>query len=144
MPLGIVIVITAVLAGGLGLLLGWRIGRNRQPTAPADLRLENELRQVLVQREAEITVKRDQLTQMMTSLANDLTNLSAAKREAEVSKKITSFWRTVKIAGEMNSQFPDEVQAITERSRSGEHPMVVPDGHSLVNDGAKSLFVKFE
>ena len=132
MLLGMVILITAILAGGLGLLIGWSLGRSRSAMTPADLRLENELRQVLVQREAEVKVKRDQLTQMMTSLAHDLANQNAAERGAEVSKKITSFWRTVKTVG--------EVQAIAKRSRSGEPPLTVPDAHSLVTDGAKKTF----
>jgi hypothetical protein len=143
MPLGIIILITAVLAGGLGLLIGWLMGRNRASIAPADLRLENELRQILVQREAELMVKRDQLTQMMTSLANDLANQSAAERGIEVSKKITSFWRTMKTTGEINSPnalFSGEVQAIAKRSRSGEHPMADPEEHSLIAGGVTKTF----
>jgi hypothetical protein len=127
-----VILITAILAGGLGLLIGWWMGRNRSAIAPADLRLENELRQILVRREAEVMMKRDQLTQMMTSLAHDLANQSAAERGTEVSKKITSFWRTVKTAG--------EVQAIAKRSRSGEHPLAAPAGHSLITGDAEKTF----
>jgi hypothetical protein len=140
MPLGIIILITAVLAGGLGLLIGWLIGRNRATIAPTDLRLENELRQILVQREVEVMMKRDQLTQMMTSLANDLANQSAVERGGEVSKKITSLWRTMKTTGEINPPFPVEVQAMAKRSRSGEHPLAVPEEHSLIVGGAVKTF----
>ena len=64
MPVGIVILITTVIAGGLGWLIGWWMRRNRAAsTTPSDLRLENELRWHLAQREAEVVMKRDQLTQ---------------------------------------------------------------------------------
>ena len=54
MPLALTILITAVLAGGLGLLLGWLWGRGGRATVPADSRLEDELRQQVAQRESEL------------------------------------------------------------------------------------------
>ncbi len=60
MPLGIAIVITATIAGGLGLLVGWLIGSRKQTVAPADARLENELREQVKQREAELRSEREQ------------------------------------------------------------------------------------
>ncbi|HEY5041470.1 MAG TPA: DNA recombination protein RmuC [Verrucomicrobiae bacterium] len=45
MPLGIVILITAIIAGGLGLLIGWLLGRGRATVVPADSGLIDELRQ---------------------------------------------------------------------------------------------------
>ena len=78
MPLGIAILITAVTAGGLGLLIGWLLGKSRAAVAPADSRLENELRQQLTQREAEISATREQLTQTKTSLATAQANQNAA------------------------------------------------------------------
>ena len=53
MPLGITILITSVIAGGLGLLVGWLLGSRRQTVAPADARLEADLQQRLAQRETE-------------------------------------------------------------------------------------------
>ena len=61
MPLGALIFITAVIAGGLGLLIGWLIGRNGRATTAADSRLENELRQQLAQREIEQRTVQEQL-----------------------------------------------------------------------------------
>ena len=80
MPLGVVIFITAVIAGGLGLLIGWLIGRGRAPVAPPDSRLENELRQQLTQREAELAQTREQLSQTNTSLATAQANQVAAEK----------------------------------------------------------------
>ena len=80
MSLGAWILITAVIAGGLGLFIGWMLGSRKQTTAPADTRLENELRQQLTQREAELAQTREQLSQTKTSLATAQANQSAAEK----------------------------------------------------------------
>lgn len=80
MPLGIAILITAVIAGGLGLFVGWLLGSRKQTVAPADARLENELRQQLTQRESELNQTREQLSQSKTSLATAQANQSAAEK----------------------------------------------------------------
>jgi len=80
MPLGIVILITAIIAGGLGLLIGWLLGRGRAPAAPADSRLENELRQQLTQRETDLTQTREQFSQTKTSLATAQANQASAEK----------------------------------------------------------------
>ena len=54
MPVGIQIAIAFVIGGGLGLLIGWLVGSRRQTAAPADGRLENELREQAKQRESEL------------------------------------------------------------------------------------------
>jgi DNA recombination protein RmuC len=63
MSLGASILITALIAGGLGLLIGWLIGRSGRATAAADSRLENELRQQVGQRGTELAQLRSQLTE---------------------------------------------------------------------------------
>lgn len=81
LPTGIIIVIVATVAGGLGLLIGWLWGRARTPAAaPVDLRLEHELRQQLIQRELETAATREQLTQTKTALATAQANQGAAER----------------------------------------------------------------
>ena len=80
MPLGIDILITAVLAGGLGLLMGWLLGSRRPAAAPADNRLETELRQQLAQRETDLKQTGDQLTQARTALATAEAHQAAAER----------------------------------------------------------------
>ena len=62
MPVGIQLFIPFVLGGLLGLLIGWLYGRGR-PAAPADSRLEYELRQQLAQRGTELNQLRSQLTE---------------------------------------------------------------------------------
>lgn len=68
-------------AGGLiGLVIGWLLGSRKQVVAPADARLENELRQQLTQREAELRQTNEQLTQSKTAVATAQANQAAAER----------------------------------------------------------------
>jgi DNA recombination protein RmuC len=60
MPVGIQIAIAFVIGGGLGLLIGWLLGGRRQTIAPTDARLENELRDQITQREAQLRSEREQ------------------------------------------------------------------------------------
>jgi DNA recombination protein RmuC len=80
MPLGIQLAITFVLGGGVGLLIGWLLASRKQPVAPSDARLENELRQQLAQRETELTQTREQLSQSKTALATAQANQAAAEK----------------------------------------------------------------
>ncbi len=59
---GAYLFIGLVVGGGLGLLIGWLYGRGRA-AAPADSRLENELRQQVGQRETELGQLRAQLAE---------------------------------------------------------------------------------
>jgi len=79
MPLGIQLAIAFVIGGGLGLLIGWLMAR-RGPAAPADARLEKELRLQLAQREAELKSTAEQLVQAKTSLATAVANAAAAEK----------------------------------------------------------------
>ena len=63
MPLGIQLALAFALGGGLGVLIGWLLNRNRGG-APADNRLENELRLQLTQRESELNQFRSEATQI--------------------------------------------------------------------------------
>jgi DNA recombination protein RmuC len=88
MPLGFVILITAGAAGGLGLLVGWLLGSRKQTVAPADGRLENELRQQLAQRETDLGQTREQLSQTKTSLATAQANQAAAEKVLAEQKQL--------------------------------------------------------
>jgi DNA recombination protein RmuC len=72
------IAIAFVIGGGLGLLLGWVLRGGR--AAPQDSRLENELRQQLGQREAELKQTAEQLSQARTAHATALANQAAAEK----------------------------------------------------------------
>ena len=61
MALGFQLIIAGFIGAGVGFLLGWLKGRSH-PVMP-DSRLENELRQQVGQREAELTQLRSQLTE---------------------------------------------------------------------------------
>jgi DNA recombination protein RmuC len=60
-------------------VIGWLIG-SRRSGAPADNRLENELRQQLAQRETELTQTREQITQTKTALATAQANQAGAEK----------------------------------------------------------------
>jgi DNA recombination protein RmuC len=77
---GAYLLIGFVVGGGLGLLIGWLLGSRKQIVAPSDARLENELRQQLAQREAELKQTGEQLTQSKTSLATAQANQAAAEK----------------------------------------------------------------
>jgi DNA recombination protein RmuC len=80
MPLGITILIASAIAGALGLLIGWLLGSRQRVPAPADTRLENELRQQVAQREAELKQTGEWLTQSKTALATAQANQAAAEK----------------------------------------------------------------
>ena len=79
MSLAASILITAAIAGGLGLLIGWLLGRGRA-TAPADSRLEAELRQQVDQREGELQQLRGELSQATNARASAEASKSAAEK----------------------------------------------------------------
>ena len=80
MPVGIQLAIAFAIGGALGLLIGWLVGSRKQTAAPADSRLENELRQQLTQREADLKDASGQLLQAKTSLATAQANQAAAEK----------------------------------------------------------------
>jgi DNA recombination protein RmuC len=80
MPLGFQLLIVFVLGGLLGLLIGWLIARAKQTVAPADQRLENELRQQLTQREGELNQSRNELVGIKTLLATAQANQAGAEK----------------------------------------------------------------
>src|ERR1051325_6415212 len=79
MPLGIQLAIAALAGLGLGVLLGWLLGRGR-PAAPADNRLEADLQQRLSQRESELNQTRSEVVQIRTSLATAQANQASAEK----------------------------------------------------------------
>ena len=77
---GAYLFIGLAIGGGLGWLIGWLIGSRKQPVAPSENLLANELRQQLAQREAELTQMREQHSQSKTSFATAQANQAAAEK----------------------------------------------------------------
>ena len=80
MSVGAYLFIGFAVGGGLGWLIGWLLGTRKQTVAPADARLENELRQQLAQREAELNLTRELISQGKVSLATAQANQTAAEK----------------------------------------------------------------
>lgn len=79
MPLGFQLALAFAIGGGVGLLIGWLMGRVRTATAP-DARLENELRQQLTQREVELNQLRAEALATKTAMATAQANQASAER----------------------------------------------------------------
>src|SRR5580704_7777572 len=88
MPVGIELAIALVIGGALGLLIGWLLGSRKPSAAPPDSRLENELRQQLTQREAELKETGGQLLQAKTAFATAQANQSAAEKMLAEQKQL--------------------------------------------------------
>jgi len=79
MSAGAYIGIGLAIGGFIGLALGWLLGRGRGGTS-SDARLENELRQQIAQREAELTQLRGQLTEAGNARAAAEASRAAAEK----------------------------------------------------------------
>jgi DNA recombination protein RmuC len=80
MPLGFQLFLAFLVGSGLGWLIGWLMARGKQQIAPADQRLESELRQQLNQREGELTQLRSEAVSIKTSLATAQANQTSTER----------------------------------------------------------------
>jgi len=78
---GAYLFIGLVVGGGLGLLIGWLMGRARSGSG-SDSRLEKELRQQIAQRETEVTQLRGQLNEATNSRAAAEASRAAAEKLA--------------------------------------------------------------
>lgn len=80
MSLGLQLFLAFLVGGGLGGLLGWLLASRKKTSASADLRLENELRQQLNQRETELKQLRGEVVSIKTSLATAQANQAGAEK----------------------------------------------------------------
>jgi DNA recombination protein RmuC len=77
----ITLIIGLLLGIAIGCALGWLLGSRRNANVlPPDGRLENELRQQLVAREAELTKEREQLTKLNSACAAAEAQKSSAEK----------------------------------------------------------------
>ncbi len=80
MSLGVQLAIAFLLGGGLGWLIGHLMTRGKPTVAPANVALENELRQQLQQREAELTSLRSEVIAIKTTLATAQAHQASAEK----------------------------------------------------------------
>jgi hypothetical protein len=71
-----------------------------------------------------------------------ITAHAAAENEAEGKKRVTPFWRTLKMGGEVNPKYPGGVAAVAKRLRAEGHKIVTKGKRTLVADYEKKLFTK--
>jgi DNA recombination protein RmuC len=69
-------------------VIGWLLGSRKSGVAPADSRLEDELREQLKLRESELSQTREQITQTKTALATAQANQAAAEKILAEQKQI--------------------------------------------------------
>jgi alkylated DNA nucleotide flippase Atl1 len=67
---------------------------------------------------------------------------AAAEDENEGKKRITPFWRTLKMGGEVNPKYPGGVLAIAKLLRKEGHKIVSKGKRMIVADYEKKLFTK--
>jgi hypothetical protein len=91
----------------------------------------NELRAVLAKKH-----KVDFACPITTGIFSWIAAHAAAESEAEGAKRITPYWRTLKVGGEVNPKYPGGVDALGKRLRA--------EGHQLVQKGNRTLVAEFE
>ncbi len=80
MPLGFQLFLAFLIGGVLGWLIGWLMARGKLPVAPADQRLETELRQQLQQRDDELNRARSEIVNIKTAVATAQANQAGAEK----------------------------------------------------------------
>ncbi len=69
-----------IIGGGVGGVIGWLVGQRWRSSALPDSRIEGELRQQIVLRDAELAQERERLVQARTAHASAAAHQSAAER----------------------------------------------------------------
>jgi alkylated DNA nucleotide flippase Atl1 len=95
----------------------------------------NELRAALARKH-----KTDFACPITTGIFSWIAAHAAAEDEAEGKKRITPYWRTLKLGGEVNPKYPGGVEQIAKRLRSEGHETVAKGKRVLVADYEKKLF----
>src|SRR5271156_303143 len=67
---------------------------------------------------------------------------AAAEDEAEGKKRITPFWRTLKMGGEVNPKYPGGAVVLARRLRAEGHKIISRGRRTLVDDFERKLFTK--
>jgi len=69
---------------------------------------------------------------------------AADEAEAEGSKRVTPYWRTLKNGGELNPKYPGGVERIAQRLKSEGHRVLRRRKRAFVIDYEKSLFKRLD
>jgi alkylated DNA nucleotide flippase Atl1 len=65
---------------------------------------------------------------------------AAGEAEAEGTKRVTPFWRTLKTGGEVNPKYPGGIEKISKRLRAEGHSLVLKGKRTFVADYEKKIF----
>jgi hypothetical protein len=95
----------------------------------------NELRATLAKKH-----RADFACPITTGIFSWIAAHAAAEDEAAGKKRITPFWRTLKIGGEVNPKYPGGVATLAKRLRGEGHKIVSKGRRTLVVDHEKKLF----
>ena len=97
----------------------------------------NELRAALAKKH-----RADFACPITTGIFSWIAAHAAAEDEAEGKKRITPFWRTLKMGGEVNPKYPGGVIALARRLRAEGHKIISKGKQTMVDDFDKKLFTK--
>jgi hypothetical protein len=97
----------------------------------------NELRATLAKKH-----QADFACPITTGIFSWIAARAAAEDEAAGKKRVTPFWRTLKMGGEVNPKYPGGVKQITQRLRAEGHKIIAKGRRTLVVDYEKILFTK--
>ena len=97
----------------------------------------NELRAALAKKH-----KADFACPITTGIFSWIAAHAAAENETEGKKRITPFWRALKIGGEVNPKYPGGVDAVAKRLRAEGHKIAAKGKRTFVADYERKLFTK--
>jgi len=97
----------------------------------------NELRTALARKH-----RTDFACPITTGIFSWIAAHAAAEAEADGKKRITPFWRTLKLGGEVNLKYPGGVPAQAKRLRAEGHKIIQKGKRTRVADFEKKLFTK--
>jgi hypothetical protein len=97
----------------------------------------NELRDALAKKH-----RTDFACPLTTGIFSWIAAHAAVEDEAAGKKRITPYWRTLKLGGEVNPKYPGGVEGVAKRLRAEGHKLVSKGKRTLVADYEKKLFTK--
>jgi hypothetical protein len=97
----------------------------------------NELRAALAGKH-----KADFACPITTGIFSWIAAHAAAEDEAEGKKRITPFWRTLKMGGEVNPKYPGGATKLARRLRGEGHKVISKGKRTIVANFEKKLFTK--